>query len=149
MTLSFDSGNVGQALGRFRLSATGSDRSARRGRRPRARRGALLAIAPGDAVARDSARPSDAEYRGQAAALKPARDRIAAHREGVASDLGIVTALVMQRAPDATIGRRRSFRERGAYLVAGRAGVRRHACVLPPMRRRPDAEPARAWRAGW
>ncbi|MBK5296903.1 MAG: PSD1 domain-containing protein, partial [Vicinamibacteria bacterium] len=129
VTLSFDSGNVGQAIGRFRLSTTSSDQPLDVvGIRARTRR--LLGIAA-DARTPDQNKTVQAEYRGQAAALKPTRDRIA-DIEKELRDLGIVTALVMQERP----GYERPstpFRERGAFLAAGERVYAATPKVLPPM----------------
>jgi len=143
VTLSFDSGNVGQAIGRFRISATGSDTPlAVVGVRARTRH--ALSVAPSDRSP-DQHKAIEAEYRGQAPALKPARDRIAAI-EVALRDLGIVSALVMKERPAFT---RPStpFRERGAFLTPGERVYAATPEVLPAMRE--DQMPNRLGLAQW
>ena len=143
VTLSFDSGNVGQAIGRFRLSATSDDTPLQVvGIRARTRR--VLAIAPGSRTP-DQAKVVQAEYRGQAPALKPTRDRIAAIEQEL-RDLGIVSALVMQERNNFE---RPStpFRERGAFLTPGKRVYADTPEVLPPMSA--DQMPNRLGLAQW
>ena len=129
VTLSFDSGNVGQAIGRFRLSAT-SDETPLQVVGIRARTRRVLGIAPGSRTP-EQAKVVQAEYRGQAPALKPTRDRIAAIEQEL-RDLGIVSALVMQERNNYE---RPStpFRERGAFLTPGERVYAATPEVLPPM----------------
>ena len=143
VTLSFDSGNVGQAIGRFRLSATSGDTPLQVvGIRARTRR--VLGIAP-ESRTPEQAKVVQAEYRGQAPALKPTRDRIAAIEQEL-RDLGIVTALVMQ---ERTSYERPStpFRERGAFLTPGERVYAATPEVLPPMSA--DQMPNRLGLAQW
>ena len=143
MTLSFDSGNVGQAIGRFRLSATSGDTPLQVvGVRARTRR--VFGIAP-ESRTPDQAKVAQAEYRGQAPALKPTRDRIAAIEKEL-RDLGIVAALVMQ---ERTSYERPStpFRERGAFLTPGERVYAATPEVLPPMSG--DQMPNRLGLAQW
>ena len=143
VTLSFDSGNVGQAIGRLRLSATGSSTPLDAvGVRARTRHG--LGVAPADRSP-EQRKAIEAEYRGQAPALKPARDRIAAIEKEL-RDLGIVSALVMQER--STFARPSTpFRERGAFLTPGERMYAATPEVLPPMR--DDQMPNRLGLAQW
>lgn len=129
VTVSFDSGNVGQAIGRFRLSAT-ADAAPLELVGIRARTRHLLSIAP-EARTPEQQKVVQAEYRAKAPALAPTRDRIAAIQAEL-RQLGIVTALVMRERPGferpSTL-----FRERGAFMTPG---GRVHAAtpgVLPPL----------------
>ncbi len=141
--LSFDSGNVGQAIGRFRLSATSTD-TPLGAVAVRARTRRLLGIAP-DSRTPEQDKVVRAEYRGQAPALKPTRDRVAAIEQEL-RDLGIVTALVMQERP----GYERPstpFRERGAFLTPGDRVYAATPEVLPAMTA--DQMPNRLGLAQW
>jgi hypothetical protein len=143
VTLSFDSGNVGQAIGRFRLSASGSDAPLGAvGVRARTRH--ALSVAPADRSP-DQRKAIEAEYRGQAPALKPARDRIAAIDVEL-RNLGIVSALVMQER--STFARPSTpLRERGAFLTPGERMYAATPEVLPPMG--DDQMPNRLGLAQW
>jgi mono/diheme cytochrome c family protein len=143
VTLSFDSGNVGQAIGRFRLSAT-SNQAPLDVVAVRARTRPLLAIAPGSRTP-DQIKIVQAEYRGQAVALKPTRDRIAEIGTAL-RELGIVAALVMQERA----GYERPstpFRERGAFLTPGERVYAATPEILPPMGA--DQMPNRLGLAQW
>jgi mono/diheme cytochrome c family protein len=143
VTLGFDSGNVGQALGRFRLSVTSHDTpfevvSIRARTRP------LLALAP-DKREATQATMVRAEFRGQIEALAPVRDRIAALEKDLRA-LGIVTALVMKERP--THERPSTpFRERGAFMSPGEQVYAGTPDVLPPMG--PALMPNRLGLARW
>ena len=104
----------------------------------------MLVIAP-DSRTPDQAKVVQAEYRGQAPALKPTRERIAAIEQEL-RDLGIVTALVMQ---ERTSYERPStpFRERGAFLTPGERVYAATPEVLPPMSA--DQMPNRLGLAQW
>ena len=142
-TLDFEGGNVGQALGRFRLSATSMADPARTVA-IRAKTRAALSIA-GDKRSPDDRRIIRAEYRGQTEALAAVRARVAAIEKEL-KELGIVSALVMRESPShdrpSTL-----FRERGAYLSPGERVFAATPAVLPPMS---DAEmPNRLGLARW
>jgi hypothetical protein len=143
VTLSFDSGNVGQALGRFRLSSTAGDTPLGIvGIRARTRH--VLATAP-DGRSADQRKAVQTEYRGQATALKPTRERIGAIEQEL-RELGIVTALVMHERA----GYERPstpFRERGSFLTPGERMYANTPEVLPPMRA--DQMPNRLGLAQW
>jgi hypothetical protein len=143
VTLAFDSGNVGQAIGRFRLSATGSDEPLQVvAIRARTRR--YLAIAP-DARTPEQAQAVRAEFRQQVPALKPVRDRVA-ELEREMRELGIVTALVMKEKP--SFDRPSTpFRERGSFMSPGPRMYAATPDVLPPMRS--DQMPNRLGLARW
>jgi len=143
VTLEFEGGNVGQALGRFRLSATSIADPARTVA-IRAKTRAALSIA-GDKRSPDDRRTIRAEYRGQTEALAAVRARVAAIEKEL-KELGIVSALVMRESPShdrpSTL-----FRERGAYLAPGERVFAATPAVLPPMS---DAEmPNRLGLARW
>ena len=143
VTLQFTGANVGQALGRFRLSVTDADRpltAVEVGAKTRA----LLSIPPG-ARTEEQRKAIRTQYRGLTPALAAVRDRISALRKELQA-LGIVTALVMKERPS---HERPStpFRERGAFLSPGE---RVHAAtpeVLPPMA--DDLMPNRLGLARW
>jgi mono/diheme cytochrome c family protein len=143
VTLGFDSGNVGQALGRFRLSVTSHDRpfetvSIRARTRP-------LLERPADSRDTTQATMVRTEFRGQVEALAPVRDRIATLDKELRA-LGIVTALVMKERP--THERPSTpFRERGAFMAPGERVYAATPEVLPPMR--PALMPNRLGLARW
>jgi hypothetical protein len=129
VTLDFNGGNVGQAIGRLRLSVTDADD-------PtsivalRAKTRAALPIAVADRTA-DQQRAIMTEYRQSLTALKPLRDR-AAEIEKALKALGIVTALVMKEKP--TYERPSTpLRERGAYLTPGERVTAGTPEILPPL----------------
>src|SRR5262249_45959458 len=136
-------GAVGQALGRFRLSVTSSERPQQIVEIP-ARLRPVLAMAPAD---RTEQQQTDlaAFYRTAAPLLKPARDRRAALAADIKA-LGVPTALVMrERAssdwPSALIRRRGNFMDAGDRVSAGTPEV------LPPLR--DDQVPNRLGLARW
>ena len=143
VTLSFDSGNVGQAIGCFRLSVT-SDAAPLGVVGIRARTRRLLTMAP-ESRTPEQRKVVQAEYRGQAAALQTTRDRVRAIEKEL-RDLGIVTALVMQEKGNYE---RPStpFRERGAFLTPGEKVYAATPEVLPPMSG--DQMPNRLGLAQW
>jgi hypothetical protein len=111
---------VGQAIGRFRLSATASPTPQRVVEIP-ARLRPILAIA---APARTPQQQKDLAtfYRTVAAALKPTRDRVAALQKELRA-LGIPTALVMRERvayerPSTYIRRRGAFLDKGERVYA-------------------------------
>jgi mono/diheme cytochrome c family protein len=143
ITLGFDSGNVGQALGRFRLSAT-SHAMPFEVVSIRARTRPLLDV---PAAERDTVQATmvRSEFRGQVEALAPVRDRIAALENDLRA-LGIVTALVMKERP--THERPSTpFRERGAFMSPGERVYAGTPEVLPPMG--PALMPNRLGLARW
>ncbi len=127
--LGFNGGNVGQALGRFRVSVTSVDLP-RQAVSIRAKTRAVLAIPAGERT-KDQAAAVRAEYRGQAEALAPTRKRLEAVERELAG-LGIVSALVLRERPGfdrpSTL-----MRERGAYLSPGDRVYAATPAVLPPM----------------
>ena len=143
VTLGFDSGNVGQAIGRFRLSAT-SAASPFDVVAVRARTRPLLTV-PAAARSPEQAQLVRTEFRGQIAALAPVRDRIAALEKDLRA-LGIVTALVMKEKP--SFERPSTpFRERGAFMSPGRRVFAGTPDVLPPIGA--DEMPNRLGLARW
>ena len=143
ITLGFQGGNVGQALGRFRLSVTGDDNPLRTVSL-RAKTRALLAIAP-DARTDDQRETLRTAYRGQVPSLDPVRARLAEVDDAL-EDLDIVTALVMREEPSferpSTL-----FRERGAYMSPGERVYADTPEILPPLP--PDQMPNRLGLARW
>jgi uncharacterized protein DUF1553/uncharacterized protein DUF1549/cytochrome c len=129
VTLDFEGGNVGQALGRFRLSVT-SMADPLKTVSIRAKTRASLAVPLNQRSPADR-RTIRTEYRGQTEALADVRTRIAAIDKEL-KQLGIVSALVMREAPShdrpSTL-----FRERGAYLSPGERVFAATPAVLPPM----------------
>ncbi len=129
VTLAFSGGNVGQAIGRFRLSAT-SEPSPLTVVSLRTKTRDILNVAPAKRSP-DQERTVRVQYRAQAPELAAVRARIAAI-EGELRALGIISALVMkERSPyerPSTL-----FRERGAYLAPGDRVYARTPSVLPPM----------------
>jgi hypothetical protein len=143
ITLGFDSGNVGQALGRFRLSAT-SDEKPFEMVSIRARTRPLLDVPAADRNAAQATMVRS-EFRGQVEALAPVRDRIAALEKQLRA-LGIVTALVMKERP--THERPSTpFRERGAFMSPGERVYADTPDVLPPLG--PALMPNRLGLARW
>jgi hypothetical protein len=115
VTLKYLAGGIGQAIGRFRLSASNTDDPLRVARLS-ARVRPLLEVAPAD---RSEQQRKDlaAQFRATAPALKPLRDQISERRAALRA-LGIVTALVMQER--AGFERPSTFlRVRGGYLSRG------------------------------
>ncbi len=118
--LTHEGGAVGQAIGRFRLSATSSTTPQRIVEIP-GRLRPILAIAP-TARTEQQRRELAASYRTVAAALKPTRDRLAELQKALRA-LGIPTALVMRERPShdrpwAHVRRRGSFLDRGEQVYA-------------------------------
>jgi hypothetical protein len=141
--LRFDSGNVGQAIGRFRLSATATE-SPLAITAIRARTRAWLDVAPGERP-QAQAQAVKTEYLQHAPALRPVRDRMAALEKELRS-LGIVTALVMKERP--TFERPSTpFRERGAFMSPGKPVFAGTPDALPAMG--PDQMPNRLGLARW
>ena len=143
VTLGFTGGNVGQALGRFRLSATAVESPLGTiGLTAKTR--ALLAI-PQTARTPDQQQAIRTEYRALVPALARVRDRIAA-LEKENETLGIVTALVMKERSSherpSTL-----FRERGAFMSPGKRVYAATPAVLPPMT--DDQMPNRLGLARW
>ncbi|HKP13900.1 MAG TPA: PSD1 and planctomycete cytochrome C domain-containing protein [Blastocatellia bacterium] len=113
--LKYLAGGIGQAIGRFRLSASSTD-DPLRVTRLSAKVRPLLEVAPGD---RGEQQKKDiaAQFRATAPALKALRDQIGERRAALRK-LGIVTALVMQER--AGFERPSTFlRVRGGYLNRG------------------------------
>jgi hypothetical protein len=143
LTLSFSGANVGQALGRFRLSTTTAGEPLKAVSIP-ARVRDLLSTDPGVRAAADENAVRSA-YRNQCPELASVRDRIAAIKKEL-DDLGIVSALVMKEKQSyerpSTF-----FRERGAYLAPGERVYAATPAVLPPMAE--DEMPNRLGLARW
>jgi hypothetical protein len=143
VTLSFNGGAVGQALGRFRLSATTAPD-------PlevvsiRAKTRAILAE-PADKRNEDEQKTVRAEYRASAPSLAQVRDRIAAVGTELQA-LGIVAAL-MVRERDSHERPSTFLRERGAYLSPGERIYAATPGVLPAMTE--DEMPNRLGLARW
>jgi hypothetical protein len=129
VTMAFSGGNVGQAIGRFRLSAT-SDPSPMTAVSLPAKTREILNVAPSERSP-DQERTVRLQYRAQATELTAVRDRIAAIEREL-HGLGIVSALVMK---ERSSYERPStpFRERGAYLSPGDRVYAGTPSVLPPM----------------
>ena len=129
VTLSFNGGAVGQALGRFRLSTTNA-------LTPleivsiRAKTRAILAT-PADKRSEDEQKTVRAEYRASAPSLAQVRDRIAAIGNQLQA-LGIVAALVMHER-DSHERPSTFFHERGAYLSPGERVYAATPGVLPAL----------------
>ncbi|HZB26534.1 MAG TPA: PSD1 and planctomycete cytochrome C domain-containing protein [Vicinamibacterales bacterium] len=143
MSLKHLSTAVGQAIGRFRLSVTGSATPQRIVEIP-ARLRPVLDLAP---AARTEQQQKDlaAFHRTVAPSLKPARERLAALQREVRA-LAIPTALVMRERPahtrpSAFMRRRGSFLDKGEQVYAGVPGV------LHPLR--DDHMPNRLGLAYW
>jgi len=112
---------VGQALGRFRLSATSSSTPGRVVEIP-AKLRPILAIAPADRTEQQR-KDLAASHRTVAISLKPARDRVAELQKALRA-LNIPTALVMRERtayerPSAYVRRRGSFMDKGQQVYAG------------------------------
>ncbi|MFL6214227.1 MAG: DUF1553 domain-containing protein [Blastocatellia bacterium] len=113
--LKYLAGGIGQAIGRFRLSASNSDDPLRLARLS-AKVRPLLEVAPADRTEQQK-KDIAAQFRATAPALKPLREQIAERRAAL-RELGIVTALVMQER--AGFERPSTFlRVRGGYLNRG------------------------------
>ena len=141
--LRFDSGNVGQAIGRFRLSAT-SAASPEAIAAVRARTRALLAVDPAKRTSAQTEAVRN-EYFQRVETLRPVRERIAELEKELRS-LGIVTALVMRERP--SFERPSTpFRERGAFMSPGEGVHAGTPDVLPSMG--PDQMPNRLGLARW
>ncbi len=119
--LKHEAAAVGQAIGRFRLSATSSSTPERIVQLP-ARLRPILAI---PVAQRPEQQQKDlaAFYRTIAPSLKPARDRIADLQKQLRA-LGIPTALVMRERtsyerPSAYVRRRGAFMDKGELVYAG------------------------------
>jgi hypothetical protein len=142
LTLAFDGGAVGQALGCFRVGDGNVDTA--EGVSVRAKTRALLAV-PGANRSEDDQKRIRTEYRAAAESLKGTRDRIEAINKEL-EQLGIVSALVMSERPNfdrpATF-----FHERGAYLSPGERVYAATPGVLPPMAE--DQMPNRLGLARW
>jgi hypothetical protein len=143
LTLAFDGGAVGQALGCFRLSITTAT-TPLKAVSIRAKTRALLAV-PEATRTEDDQKRIRTEYRAAADSLKPTRDRIEALNKQL-EQLGIVPALVMSERP--TFDRPSTFfHERGAYLSPGERVYAATPGVLPPMAE--DQMPNRLGLARW
>jgi hypothetical protein len=143
VTLGFTGGNVGQALGRFRLSTTTVESPLSTiGLKAKTR--ALLTIPHADRTPEQQQTVQE-EYRALVPALAPVRERIEALEEELES-VGIVTALVMKERPS---NERPStpFRERGAFMSPGDRMYAATPAVLPPMA--DDQMPNRLGLARW
>jgi hypothetical protein len=141
--LKHEAAAVGQAIGRFRLSATSGSTPERIVQLP-ARLRPILAVAPAQ---RTEQQRTDlaAFYRTIAPALKPTRDRIADLQKQLRA-LGIPTALVMHEKtsyerPSAYVRRRGAFMDKGELVYAGVPEI------LHPLR--DDQMPNRLGLARW
>ena len=134
---------VGQAIGRFRLSITGSAAPQRIVEVP-ARLRPVLAIPLAERTEQQR-KDIAALYRSVAPALKPAREKLASLQKELRT-LDIPTALVMKERP--TYGRPFSFvRRRGSFLDKG---DRVYADVPEVLHRLPDDQmPNRLGLAHW
>ena len=143
LTLRFNGANVGQALGRFRISSTTNAAPLKTVSIP-ARVRDFLSIDP---KVREPGQEKAvrSQYREQCPELAPVRDRIAAVKKELA-DLGIISALVM-REKQSYERPSTPFRERGAYLAPGERVYARTPAVLPPMAE--DEMPNRLGLARW
>ncbi len=143
LTLAFDGGAVGQALGCFRVSFTTTS-TPLKAVSIRAKTRAILEV-PAANRSEDDQKRVRTEYRATAESLKPTRDRIEEINKAL-EQLGIVPALVMSERP----GYDRPstfFHERGAYLSPGERVYAATPGVLPPM---PDDQmPNRLGLARW
>ncbi len=143
LTLAFNGANVGQALGRFRVSSTTVSDPFNAVSIP-ARLRDFLSIDP-TKRAPDQTKELHKQYRAQSAELAPVRDRIDAVKKQLA-DLGIVSALVM-RERQSYERPSTPFRERGAFLSPGERVFAATPAVLPPMGN--DEMPNRLGLARW
>src|SRR4029453_7761740 len=143
LTLAFNGANVGQALGRFRVSSTTNAAPLAAVSIPARVRDVLSVDPKVRAPAQESA--VRGQYRKQCPELALVRDRMAAVKKEL-QDLGIVSALVMKEKQSYE---RPStpFRERGAYLAPGERVFARTPTVLPPMAN--DEMPNRLGLARW
>jgi mono/diheme cytochrome c family protein len=143
LTLAFDGGAVGQALGSFRVSVTTTS-TPLKAVSIRAKTRALLAV-PDANRSEDDQKRVRTEYRAAAESLKPTRDRIEALNKEL-EQLGIVSALVMSER--SSYDRPSTFfHERGAYLSPGERVYAATPGVLPPMPE--DQMPNRLGLARW
>ena len=143
LTLSFNGANVGQALGRFRLSST-ADAEPFRAVSISAHVRDFLSIDP-KVRTPDQENAVRSAYRAQCAELASERDRIDTVKKELA-DLGIISALVMKERQSYE---RPStpFRERGAFLAPGDRVYTATPAVLPSMGN--DEMPNRLGLARW
>jgi hypothetical protein len=143
LTLAFNGANVGQALGRFRVSST-TDATPLKAVSIPARVRDFLSVDP-TARAPEQEKAVRSEYREQCPELAPVRERIAAIKKEL-QDLGIISALVMKEKQSYE---RPStpFRERGAFLSPGERVYAGTPRVLPPMAE--DEMPNRLGLARW
>ncbi len=143
VTLAFDTGNVGQALGRFRLSVSGTD-TPEAVASVRARTRPALAL-PAAARSESQARAVRAEFRARTPLLAATRQRIAAIEQAL-DELGVATALVMRERP--SFERPSTpLRERGVFMMPGERVYAATPDVLPPMPH--DQMPNRLGLARW
>ena len=143
LTLAFNGANVGQALGRFRVSSTTNAAPLKAVTIP-ARVRDFLTIDPKER-APEQENAVRSQYREQCPELAPVRDRIAAIKKEI-QDLGIISALVMKEKQ--SFERPSTpFRERGAYLAPGKRVYATTPAVLPPMTQ--DEMPNRLGLARW
>jgi hypothetical protein len=143
VTLTFQGGNVGQALGRLRLSTTNAD-DPKKAVSLRAKTRALLDIAPEQRTEQQRETLRSA-YRNQVVALEPLRERLEVIEEEL-DHLGIVTALVM-REKQSYERPSTPFRDRGAFLSPGPLVYADTPEVLPPLPE--DQMPNRLGLARW
>ena len=141
--LKHEAAAVGQAIGRFRLSATSSTTPERIVQLP-ARLRPLLAVPPAQRTEQQQ-KDLAAFYRTIAPSLKPTRDRIADLQKQLRA-LGIPTALVMRERtsyerPSAYVRRRGAFMDKGELVYAGVPEI------LHPLR--DDQMPNRLGLARW
>jgi len=141
--LKHEAAAVGQAIGRFRLSATSSRTPERIVQLP-ARLRPVLAI-PTTQRTEQQQKDVVAFYRTIAPLLKPARDQIADLQKQLRA-LGIPTALVMRERtsyerPSAYVRRRGAFMDKGELVYAG------VPAILHPLR--DDQMPNRLGLARW
>jgi Protein of unknown function (DUF1553) len=143
VTLGFNGGPVGQALGRFRLSVTTSAEPLE-AVSVRAKTRALVDQDPATRDPEDAATVRSA-YRAQVPSLAPERERIQ-ELEKALKDLGIVSALVMRER--STHERPSTFiRERGNFMSIGEKVYADTPRTLPPLPR--DVMPNRLGLARW
>ena len=143
LTLAFNGANVGQALGRFRVSSTTNAAPLTAVSIP-ARVRDFLSV---ESKVRepDQEKAVRSQYRAQCAELAPVRDRIEAIKKELA-DLGIISALVM-RERQSYERPSTPFRERGAFLAPGERVYARTPAALPPIGA--DEMPNRLGLARW
>ena len=143
VTLSSHGTAMGQALGRWRLSATSSPEPLKI-TSVRTRTRAALMTPAGDRTDEQRTDIRD-QFRGQAPSLAGTRDRIEALEKSIES-LGIVSALVMRERPSherpSTL-----LRERGSFLAPGERVFAATPAILPELPR--SAMPNRLGLAAW